>query len=87
MSQSCVAVNRAHPRVGGEDVSHGHAPSGREGSPPRRRGRHQLTTADAGASSRYEYTRSNASLFDDAAQQNSIPAAVSRCVPYCSVSV
>ena len=57
------------------------------GSPPRRRGRHQLTTADAGASSRYEYTRSNASLFDDAAQQNSIPAAVSRCVPYCSVSV
>ena len=59
----------------------------RPGSPPRRRGRHQLTTADAGASSRYEYTRSNASLFDDAAQQNSIPAAVSRCVPYCSVSV
>ena len=77
----------AHPRVGGEDatVMSGELPL--VGSPPRRRGRHQLTTADAGASSRYEYTRSNASLLDDAAQQNSIPAAVSRCVPYCSVSV
>ena len=78
---------RAHPRVGGEDTGVVNKTSSPAGSPPRRRGRHQLTTADAGASSRYEYTRSNASLFDDAAQQNSIPAAVSRCVPYCSVSV
>ena len=78
---------RAHPRVGGEDRDYLTKQTQKLGSPPRRRGRHQLTTADAGASSRYEYTRSNASLFDDAAQQNSIPAAVSRCVPYCSVSV
>ena len=82
-----IGTGRAHPRVGGEDHEGLGARHPQQGSPPRRRGRHQLTTADAGASSRYEYTRSNASLFDDAAQQNSIPAAVSRCVPYCSVSV
>ena len=76
----------AHPRVGGEDDGFTCMVDADRGSPPRRRGRHQPTTADAGALPRYKCTRSSAWSSYVAARLSSILAAVSRCVPYCSVS-